>query len=803
MTTQKRVTGKAGIHLALLATASVVALNIGAALPAMAQEEPATDVTEVIVTATRRATSVQKVPYNISVIGASDLSTKGITEIAELGRAMPGLSVRDVGSRDDASIILRGLSVDPLRASTLGDNGSVATYINDTPVTNQPKIFDIERVEVLRGPQGTLYGSGSLGGAIRYIVADPKMKYEASAGGKVYQINEADDVSYEVNGMINMPLVEDKLAVRVAAQYLDDSGFTDYPFVITGPKTDLDFEQRTTARASLLWTPTETFEATLSYYTDNSKSGGRTGGNPGFSLPPGASYPAFSYPANAGKVLGDYDIGLRFEEPYSMHYQLTALEMKYDLGFADLISSTSYTKKTGLGHRDQTDLLLGLGFGYENYPDFRAFTTEVDDFEAAVQELRLVSSDGGSFDYVAGLYYANEGTWGTSSEYTPGFTQFIGATRTDDLEYFAKSDVLYSEWAAFGELTWHINDQWQITGGARAFKLIEKSTECTALPLYEDPNSSVVNCPDSVGKTEVEDTIYKLNTSYQWTPDVMVYGTFSQGFRRGGVNLLPSGGQFVGIVESQRQYAPDTVDNYEVGVRSQWFDRKLTVNAALFNINWQDVQLSSLAPGNLPIIANAGEANSKGVELETLWKATDALTLSFGYAYTNAEISEDYVKADDNGTPADFTDDTVISDFRDGTSLPGTPEQQISLAADYTLPFTDYGLMTLHADYSYSSGITTSAEPYRCAVYQEPVQPCASANQNANLDYAELKGFSQTNLSFGWEPMDTVGVKLFVNNVFDEYAYVAQQGEATYGLQGKFFIPIRPRVIGVSINKKF
>jgi outer membrane receptor protein involved in Fe transport len=795
MTTHKRVTGKAGIHLALLATASVAALNMGAALPAMAQEEPAADVTEVIVTATRRATSVQKVPYNISVIGASDLSTKGITELSELSRAIPGLSVRDVGSRDDASIILRGLSVDPLRASTLGDNGSVATYINDTPVTNQPKIFDIERVEVLRGPQGTLYGSGSLGGAIRYIVADPKMKFEASAGGKVYQISEADDVSYEVNGMINIPLVEDKLAVRVAAQYLDDSGFTDYPFVLTGPKTDLDFEQRTTARASLLWTPTENFEATLSYYTDNSKSGGRTGGNPGLSLP-AASYPSYNYAANAGKVLGDYDIGLRFEEPYSMHYQLTALEMKYDLGFADLISSTSYTKKTGLGHRDQTDLLLGLGFGYESYPDFRSFTTELDDFESAVQELRLVSSDGGSFDYVAGLYYANEGTWGTSSEYTPGFTQFIGATRTDDLEYFAKSDVLYSEWAAFGELTWHINEAWQVTGGARAFKLIEKSTECTALPLYEDPNSSAINCPDSVGKSTVEDTIYKLNTSYQWTPDVMVYGTFSQGFRRGGVNLLPSGGQFVGIIDAQRQYAPDTVDNYEIGVRSQWFDRKLTVNAALFNIKWQDVQLSSLAPGNLPIIANAGEANSKGVELETLWKATDALTLSFGYAYTNAKISEDFLPTDDGGTPEipddgidDTLDDTFVSQFYKGATLPGTPEQQVSLAADYTLPYSDYGLMTLHADYSYSSGITTSAEPIK--------------NGSPNLDYAELKGFSQTNLSFGWEPMDTVGVKLFVNNVFDEYAYVAQQGEATYGLQGKFFIPIRPRVIGISINKKF
>ncbi|GGZ25007.1 TonB-dependent receptor [Asticcacaulis endophyticus] len=763
---------------------------MGAALPTMAQEDPAADVTEVIVTATRRATSVQKVPYNISVIGASDLSTKGITELSELSRAIPGLSVRDVGSRDNASIILRGLSVDPLRVSNAGDNGSVAVYINDTPVFNQPKIFDIERVEVLRGPQGTLYGSGSLGGAIRYIVADPKMKYEASAGGKVYQIAEADDVSYQVNGMVNLPLISDTLAVRVAAQYLDDSGFTDYPFIISGPKSDLDYEERVTARASLLWTPTEDFEANLSYYMDNVKSGGRTGGNPGFVLPAAADGNGDgytnSYPANSaamiGRVLGDYEIGQRFEEPQSTFYKLTALEMKYDLGFADIISSTSYTKRTGLGRRDQTDLLLGLGYGYESYPDFRAITREIDDFEAVVQELRLVSNDGGVFDYVAGVYYDNENLFGTSEEFTPGFAEFIGGTRTDNLEYYSRSRSLYSEWAVFGELTWHITDQWQVTGGARSFKLNTKSSECTVFPLYEDANNNGYTCNEDVGKGEVKDTIYKLNASYQWTPDVMVYGTFSQGFRRGGTNILPpEGGQVFDIDPSQREYAPDTVDNYELGVRSQWFDRKLTVNAAIFNIKWQDVQLSSLAPGNLPITANAGEANSKGIELETLWRATDALTLSFGYAYTNAKLSEDFYKERTNGR--------VIADFKEGTVLPGTPEQQIGLAADYLLPFSDWGALTLHGDISYSSEITTSAEPFR--------------GDDANLDYKTLKGFTQTNLSLGWEPKDNLGIKLYVDNVFDEYAYVASQGEATYGLQGKFDIPIRPRVIGISINKKY
>ncbi|MFT3996114.1 MAG: TonB-dependent receptor [Asticcacaulis sp.] len=778
-------TGAKGLYR--FAGVSLLALmSAGSALADDAPAPAADEVTDVVVTATRRATNVQKIPYNISAIGAAEAERTGLTEISDLARVTPGLSFRDAGARDNGSVILRGLSVDPLRVSTGGDNGSVAQYINDTPVSNQPRVFDIDHIEVLRGPQGTLYGSGSLGGAIRYIVNDPKMYFDASAGAEVYKNAEAEDSSYKLTGMVNLPLIDDKLALRVALQYLDDAGFTDYPFVLTGPKKDLDYEKRTTARASLLWKPNEAFSATASVYYDNAKSGGRTGSNAGFKLKPAYdgvsdnsdptqwSYPASNY---RSYTLGKYEIGQRYEEPESNHYLLSALELKYDFGFAELTSSTSYTKETVLGHRDQTDLLLGLGFGYENYPDFRAFTTEEEDFDAVVQELRLVSKTDGPLSYVAGLYYTKEKSDGSSKEFTPGFTQYIGATRTDDLEYYSTSDAEYTEMAAFGEVTWRFNDQWQVTGGLRTFELKDDDTSCTALPLYYDPYSDAINfdCGSQSGK--IKKTIYKANTSYQLNPDVMLYGTFSQGFRRGGVNILPSGGQFVGITDSQRKYLPDTVDNFELGVRSQWFDKAVTLNAALYHIDWQDVQLASLAPGNLPIVANAGKATSDGVEIEAKWRATDALSLSFGYAYTKAEIAEDYVNVDENGN--------VLNTFLKGTALPGTAESQASLGVDYVFPTLPVGELSLHADASYSSKVTTSAEL-------------------DSLDYRTLDGVTELNASAMLvPPMDGVKIRLYVSNLTNEYAFVASQGPSTYGLQGSFLIPIKPRTIGVSITKNF
>lgn len=780
--TSRRSTGKTVYRL--VSVSAIALLSAGAAL---ADEGPAAepDVTDVVVTATRRATNVQKIPYNISAVGAAEAERNGIVEIADLARITPGLSFRDVGARDNGSVILRGLSVSPLRVSTGGDNGSVAQYINETPVTNQPRVFDIDHIEVLRGPQGTLYGSGSLGGAIRYIVNDPKMYFDASAGTDFYKISEAEKGSHKLTGMINLPLVEDKLALRVALQHLDDSGFTDYPMVLSGPKTDLDFEKSTTARASLLWKPTEAFSATASVYYDNAKAGGRTGSNAGLTIKPPYdgvsdnsdptqwSYPAFNY---RPYTLGKYEIGQRFEEPESNHYLLSALELKYDLGFADLTSSTSYTKENVLGHRDQTDLLLGLGFGYENYPDFRAFTTEESDFDAAVQELRLVSKSGGAFDYVAGLYYTREKAHSTSKEFTPGMVQFAGLGRTDDLEYFSDEHTEYTEIAAFGELTWHVTDRWQLTGGLRTFELKDDAVSCTALPLYDDPFSDAITFSCADGSSKVRKTIYKANTSYQLTPDLLLYGTFSQGFRRGGVNTLPDGAQFAGITEAQRKYIPDTVDNFELGVRSQWFDRALTLNAALFHIDWQDVQLASLAPGNLPIIANAGKATSDGVELESEWKATDALAFSFGYAYTKAEIAETYYNRNEDGD--------ILNTFLKGTALPGTPEHQVSLAVDYNLPTLPVGELSLHADVSHSSKVTTSAE-------------------KDSLDYRTLEGFSEVNASAMLIPSDGVKVRFYVTNLTNEYAFVASQGPSTYGLQGQFLIPIRPRTVGLSISKNF
>ncbi|MDX2238081.1 MAG: TonB-dependent receptor [Hyphomonadaceae bacterium] len=732
---------------AWFAACSTLAIGLGA--PAMAQDGGDE---EIIVTATRRAADVQDVPYNISAVGAAEIERLGLEDVASLARVVPGLAVIDAGPRNIGSTILRGISVDPLRTPDTNDNGTVATYINETPILIQPRLIDVQRVEVLRGPQGTLYGSGSLGGAIRYIVNDPVMNtFSGDASAGFYQISEADNLSYETQGHLNIPLVDDHLAARIALAYVDDSGFTDYPLIRTGAQSDVDEEQRVTGRASLTWAPDDLFKATLSYYLEESDSGGRTGANP--------------------FLAGDYALALRFEEPLERRDNITALEMTLDIGFADIVSSTSKVSQTLSGQRDQTDLLIGFGYGYELYPDFRSFTREDEDFEAFVQELRIVSDLDGPVNYVAGVYYTDEDLYGTSKEFVPGYPQFISVLRPDNLEYFSTDDTQNEEVAIFGELTYYLTDAWQVTGGARWFNLTQDTESCIAFPLFDDPNTTDISFGCRSGTTDINDTIFKFNTSYAFDADKMAYFTFSQGFRRGGANNVPVGGQ-VNILPDELAFEPDTVDNYEIGLRSEWFDGRLLANVAVYNIDWSDIQVAArTATGSIPITANAGTARSQGVELETRFHATDRLTLGGSYAYVKAELTEDFTSSGDV--------------YRDGTRLPGTPEHQLIVAADYLVPTeTLLGDVNFHADVSYRSDITTYADV-------------------TNPDFTTLDGYTVINTAVSFEREDGWRGRLYVNNLADEYAYIGQRGPEAYGQQGRFYLINRPRTIGVSIGKSF
>lgn len=770
------LTGTTPLRLAACSSLALLALAPAAlgqtAPPPSTQTAEAPALEEIIVTATRRAESVQDVPYNISVLGGGDVERLGLTDISELARVTPGLTLIDAGPRSVSSTIIRGLSVDPLRTPDTEDNGTVATYINETPLLIQPKLIDVARVEVLRGPQGTLYGSGSLGGAIRYILNNPDLdETGGSAKVRLYSVKESGSLSYEGTAVANVPLIEDKLAFRVALNYLDDSGFVDSPLVIGGGKKDVDDEQRFTTRASATFVPVEWLSLTGSFYYDQSQAGGRTGVNPGFRPNPNRDANN-DRPRNQPQVtLGKYDIGSRYEEPADARYRIWALEAKAELGFADLVSSSSYIKQQDNGQRDQTDLLLGFDYGYEDYPDFSAFTREDDDLRIFVQEVRLVSTTDGPLQYVVGGYLTDEKLESISREFVPGFPQFAGINRPDALEYFEFAPSKDKERALFGEVTYNITDAWQVTGGARWFNLKQDREFCLAFPLIDGSAPDEVALECEAGDSDIKDSIFKVNTSYNITEDVMGYFTWSQGFRRGGANSIPVGGQ-VNIDPRDRFFNPDTVDNYEGGIRSTWLDNRLLFNAALFYIDWKDIQVATRTQtGSIPITANAGSARSKGLEIETRFAATDELTIGGGYAFVDAELTEDTVTR--NGT------------FRDGTRLPGSPRHAFNLSLDYEQALGDVGVLTWHLDGNYSSGITTAA-----------------ITEN-NPDFDTFGSYTLVNASVTLDREDGWSAKLFARNIFDTYEYIGQRGPAAYGEQGRFFLIPRPRTIGIEIGKTF
>ena len=364
----------------LIRSAGGSALLIAAAasaVPAIAQVDD-----EIIVTATRRAESVQDIPFNIAAVGGEQIEKQGFDDIAQLIDYVPGINIVDQGGRDGNRIVVRGLNADPISGGGGGagstGGGTVSPYIGEIPLYVDLRLNDLERVEVLLGPQGTLYGAGTMGGAIRYIPTKPDFSgFSAQIRADGYTYKEADGVSYDLGGTVNYP-ISDSLAFRASVDYLDDTGFIDYPFVVqnigvSNPDPDFsdpadvaanlrrvedaDFEETLSGRAALRFQPNDRLDANLTYYFQNRKNGGRTTSG-------------LLGPVPAGK----YEAPLRVEEPAKLDTRLLALEVTADLGFAELTSATGLSKEKFLGQRDQTDLLISLEYSYETFPTFTGFT---------------------------------------------------------------------------------------------------------------------------------------------------------------------------------------------------------------------------------------------------------------------------------------------------------------------------------------------------------------------------------------------------------------------------------------------
>jgi iron complex outermembrane receptor protein len=777
---------------------SVLFLALSSAFTAnsyvLAEEGSTADGIERIeVTGSRRASTVQEAPMNITALDADVMKDQNITQLSDVARWVPGLTVQDQGGRDNSPIIVRGLNTNS--AGPDSDGGTVATYVGEIPLFVDMKVIDVERVEVLIGPQGTLYGAGTLGGAIRYLPNKPILdETSGSIYGDVFNIAHSDDAGGEAGFVFNTPLIDDTLGLRIAFNYLDEPGYVDYAYTVkeggvslpdpdwadsaaVGQNikrvNDVNSEQATTARIMLRWQPNDIIDSTLSYFYQQQDIGGRSIVH--------ASSLSSTNPLST--IIGDYDSAYRYLEPAESEDSLLSLEITADLGFAELTSATGFSKSETSGQRDQTDLLIRLPYGYEEFPAFSAFTREDDETETITQEIRLVSTNDSALSWIVGAFYNKYEEDTITEEFTPNYDQFavdiLGQyqLRPDALEYIAKTETEITESALFGELSYQVTEQLSFTVGARFYQYDVKSASASDFPLlntvfgYEgDDGNQQYYGPDEINldlKNIAEDddgNLLKFNVSYQFNDDILAYATVSEGFRIGGANGTAACPDNIDQLTSQTAcalpnevlYTADTTTNYELGFKSTWFTNQLHFNAALFLVEWDDAQVAGATTiGQEGITSNAGSAESKGIEISTRAMLSESLTVYATYAYTNVELIDDtqYLF----GVPDDLEDITL--DAFSGDRLPGSPEQQVSLGLTYSTEIFDDKLLDVNYGLTYQSDIYSKV---------------------GLRDFGEkLPGYALSNISARLSG-DEWSVTLYVDNMFDKYAYTSVRENSGY-----------------------
>ncbi|MBL8267663.1 TonB-dependent receptor domain-containing protein, partial [Steroidobacter sp.] len=577
---------------------------------------------EIVVTATRRAESLQNVPMSITALSAESLQQRGVKDFEGFVRTVPGLSV-NAARENQPQFVIRGISTQ----SGIGNTQlPVATYIDDLPSFNSYaplytldlRLFDAERVEILRGPQGTLFGSGAVGGAIRVITEKPDAsKFDAKAEVTGASTREGD-ASYGVDAMVNVPLVEDKLALRIVGYDAERGGYVDN--ALRG--NDMNNAHVRGGRAMLQWTPHENLTVLTSFITQEKEVD-----DDAFVFATSDSLSWNGGAANREKA--------RFTD-----YNLV---VNWDMGPATLTSSTNSASEKPVSATDLSPY-YGPGAVIEGSSNADFFT----------QELRLTSNGTGPFGYLLGAFYIER-----DRQY---HAELLDVT-DGSLLYSEDSDLPTEEVALFGELSYRVTPTLKLTAGARTFRN-KNAAQSTVDGLFIGDRI--------VGprrRSTEEKTTPKFAITWEPSRDLTVYGVASEGYRVGHVNPVVPPDPLTGA-SRESAYGPDSLWNYEIGVKSYLFDRTLRANLALFDIDWRDIQINQQYSDGFNYTANAGKASSRGVELELEAHPLESLTLVSAMSYIDAQLDQD--------APA--------IGGRKGNRLPGSSRFQISNAVQYQAP---------------------------------------------------------------------------------------------------------------------
>ncbi|HUA23974.1 MAG TPA: TonB-dependent receptor [Steroidobacteraceae bacterium] len=670
---------------------------------------------EVVVTAERVKETIYQIPSAISVVTPTALAQNSVVDIAGLTRET---GIAGGGSVQGAAYtfpIIRGLNASPsISAFRIPNQAPVDTYIDNSAVGGGYfQLTDVSRIEILRGPQGTLYGAGALGGALRVIPNDPVLgKFSGNADAKIGDVDHAGKPTYTAEGMINVPL-GDTLAFRASATYEYQPGYiTTYGLLERGSngvplladpsdpvnspgiytsEHNWNDEANLTGRAALLWQPLKNFTANLAFTYSNDDGNGASVVNPVFPGGPDTVDPRINLPAG-----GRFTYFSPETLPYSRRTDLTSLDLSYDAGFATVSSTTSYFQTGGNFESSPVyglmqPILLPYVQPYAGAPINPRWVSQfeyLDSERTFSQELRMVreATAESPFGYVVGLYYSKEASLASDPLTDPGspersvaegctgpvypgsvFPNCLLLTGPSDEAYNILDTQYFTDKSVYGDITYDFAKNWELTGGVRYFK--ESFADYGAADLYDygistEPNERPAPASKTVGRFAI---------SYEYAPGQHAYALWSQGFRRGGANgLLLATGAFAD--EAPNTFGPDLVNNYEVGFKGH-FENSMSYGVDAFYMPWKNPQICGLTPEANLACWNAKQAKSEGFELMLDTPLVlPGLRFHLEGTYANAHLTQNYTYPDYLGPIQGYA----------GEQLPLSPRVSAAATLSYT-----------------------------------------------------------------------------------------------------------------------
>ncbi|WP_294173280.1 TonB-dependent receptor [uncultured Sphingomonas sp.] len=808
----------------LLAGTAAIAL----AVPASAQttqEEVAqtvnqpeeTQQADIIVTATKRASTVQDVPFSINAQTQEDIERANAQTIEDLSRNIAGLTVQNLGP-GQSQVSVRGVSAGQIVRDQPGVKEQVGVYLDESVIslslfTPDFDLFDLNRVETLRGPQGTLFGSGSVGGTIRYITNQPRLGVTEGVVEANVNVADEDDTGYHLKGAINLPL-GDTAALRVVGYGTHFPGFID----AIGPARGRNVNDgtRVGTRVSLLWEPTANIRITPRVVYQKIRADG-------FNREDVYNFYTNQFTTSQPR-LEERQQYLQLREEFKDDTLLADLTGSIDFGGVELTSVTSYINRDILVSRDASALTGSVFISFAGAAPAAAGGAalpsnlrDTTDLKQWAQELRLSSTGDGPFQWVLGGFYSTVDRQYTQRLPTPGSDVFsqafldviapgtpVSATRNGfdaDSPYNANIPYDIKQRAVFGEATYDFG-QIKLTAGGRYYSFKE-TRDFISGGIFANGDTFIDDRTKSNG--------FSPRGIVTWEPtgDFSVNVQAAKGFRLGGVNdplnIPLCSGNDAATFGGRPTYDDETLWNYEAGFK--YGRGPITFNAAAFYNDIKDLQVTADAGScSSRVVFNVPEAHAKGVEAELSVRPLAGLDLSFAGSITDAEFDSSVTTADDPATPAN--ESVVIAGIREGNRLPTVPKYQFAVTASYTQRLTSAmeGFITASVQrvgnrFTQPSDQEPGAALIGNALFFDPVTGAFGSGVN-DFGSFRLPAYTLVNLSTGVEFDNGLELQLYANNLFDKNPKLSLDRER--GARARIGYNVgQPRTIGLTARYRF